>query len=240
MIPNLARRLAGGVLLTAIVSTAAACAGSTATTAPVASQAATAASSVAPTAAPTTGPTTAASPTAGASLATSGRIEFADKGFAVTLPDGWTRIDLQAQDLDALLKAAGESNPALAQAQSAQIKSMLAAGLVLFALGPTPMSGANVNILVVPSLGLSMDLLEQANLAQVKALANGTVTSDRVTLPAGEALHFKYAINVGNLPTAASIEQYMILTDQQQYIVSVTNGQAGDAEAIAKSIELLH
>jgi len=182
MIPNLARRLAGGVLLTAIVTTTAACGGSTATTALLASQAATAAPSVAPTAAPTT----AASPTAGASLATTGRIEFADKGFAVTLPDGWTRIDLKAQDLDALLKAAGESNPALAQAQSAQIKSLLASGLVLFALGPKVGSGTNLNILVVPSLGLSMDLLEQANVAQVKSLASGTVTSDRVTLPAGD------------------------------------------------------
>ena len=29
-------------------------------------------------------------------LATTGRIEVADKGFALTLPDGWTRVDVTA------------------------------------------------------------------------------------------------------------------------------------------------
>lgn len=240
MIPNLARRTAGGLVIAAITLSAAACSGSSATTAPLASADATSAPSVAPTAAPSVAPSTAASPTAGASVATTGRIEFPDKGFAVTLPDGWTRIDLKAQDLDALLKAAGESNPALAQAYSAQIKSMVAAGLVLFAFGPDPVAGTNVNILVVPSLGVSMDLLEQANVAQVKAIANSPVTSDRVTLPAGEALHLKYDLASANLPTAASIEQYVLLTDQQQYVVSITNAKAGEGEAIARSIELLN
>jgi len=227
MIPNLARRLAGGLLLTAFVTSAAGCGGSTATTAPVASAAPSVAS-------------TAPSATAAASIATTGRLEFADKGFAVTLPDGWTRIDLNSQDVDALLKAAGESNPALAQAYSAQIKTMLAAGLVLFAFGPDPAAGTNVNILVAPSFGVGMDLLEQATVAQVKAIASGSVASDRIGLPAGQALHLKYDLASADTPTAAAVEQYILLTDQQQYVVSVTNAKAGEAETIARSIELLH
>jgi hypothetical protein len=233
MIPNLARRLAGGLFMTAIVTSAAACSGSTATTAP-----ASAAPSVAPTAAPSVA-SSVPSATAAASIATTGRIEFADKGFAVTLPDGWTRLDLNSQDVDALLKAAGESNPAPAQAYSAQIKSMLAAGLVLFAFGPDPAAGTNVNILVAPSFGVSLDLLEQASVAQVKAIADGSVASDRVGLPAGQALHLKYELASANTPTSAAVEQYILLTDKQQYVVSVTNAKAGEAETIARSIELL-
>jgi hypothetical protein len=37
-----------------------------------------------------------------------------DHKFAVTLPDGWTRIPLEAQDIDALIEAAGAQNPQLA------------------------------------------------------------------------------------------------------------------------------
>ena len=229
------RRLRGGLAFLALAFSAAACGGTTATAAPAATSAT--APSTAPSAAPSVAATSEA--TAGASLATTGRIEFPDKGFAVTLPQGWTRIDLKAQDLDALMKAAGESNPALAQAYSAQIKAMVASGLVLFAFGPNPATGTNVNILVAPSMGVSMDLFEQANVAQIKSLTNSAVTTERVQLPAGQALHLKYDLAMASLSTSAPIEQYMILTDTQQYVVSVTNAQPGEAGAIASSIELL-
>src|SRR5690349_17600539 len=176
MTPTPSLRLRGGLAVLALASSAAACSGTTATAAPVTTPSP--AASVAATAAPSVAPSTAATATAGASLATTGRIEFADKRFAVTLPDGWNRIDLNSQDLDALMKAAGESNPALAQAYSAQIKAMVATGLVLFAFGPNPATGTNVNILVAPSMGLSMDLFEQSNLAQIKSMTSGTVTSE--------------------------------------------------------------
>jgi hypothetical protein len=100
-------------------------------------------------------------------------------------------------------------------------------------------AGTNVNILVAPSFGVSLDLLEQASVAQVKAIATSGVSSDRVTLPAGQALHLTYALASGNLPTAASVEQYVLVANQQQYVVSVTNAKAGEAAAIASSIELL-
>ena len=237
MISNLTRRLSSGLATGALALSVASCGGTTATTAPVSSPSV--APSTAPSTAPSVAPSTAASPTAAASVATTGRIAFQDKGFAVTLPDGWTRIDLNAQDLDALIAAAGESNPELAQAYSTQIKAMVASGLVLFAFGPDPSAGPNVNILVAPSFGVSMDLLEQASVAQVKGMASGEVASDRVALPAGEALHLKYALPSPGTSTNASVEQYVLVTDKSQFVVSVTNAGAGEAEAIAKSIELL-
>jgi hypothetical protein len=228
------RRLSAGLGATLLSIGLLACGGTTATTAP---ETPTPSPSVAATPAPSATPV--ASPTSGASLATTGRIAFPDKGFAITLPDGWTRIDLAAGDLESLIAAAGASNPALAEAYSGQIKAMLASGLVLFALGPDPMVGTNLNVLAVPNFGVSMDLLEQASLAQLKAVAQGDIDSERITLPAGEALHLRYAVAAQGVPTAPTVDQYIVVAGDSQLIVSVTNSASGEAEAIAQSIELL-
>jgi hypothetical protein len=229
------RRLAAGFGAALLSISLLACGGTTATTAP---ETPTPSPSVAATAEPSATPS--ASATSGASLATTGRIAFPDKGFALTLPDGWTRIDLASGDLEALIAAAGASNPALAEAYSGQIKSLLASGLVLFALGPDPMAGTNLNVLAVPSFGVSMDLLEQASLAQLKAVAQGDIASERVTLPAGEALHLKYAVAAAGVPTPPTVDQYIVVTGDTQLIISVTNSASGEAAAIAQSLELLN
>jgi hypothetical protein len=228
------RRLSAGLGATLLSIGLLACGGTTATTAPATP---TPSPSVAATSVPTPAPTT--SPTSGASQATTGRIAFPDKGFAITLPDGWTRIDLASGDLEALIAAAGASNPALAEAYSGQIKAMLASGLVLFALGPNPMTGSNVNILAVPNFGVSLDLLEQATKAQLKAVAQGAIDSERVTLPAGQALHLRYAVASAGVPTAPTVDQYIVVAGKNQLIISVTNSASGEAAAIAQSLELL-
>lgn len=243
MIRSLRPRTGATVALLATVL--AACGGGAGTAAPSATTstapsaaAVTAAPSVAPSAAsPAATNATAASPTAGASLATSGRIELPDKGFAVTLPDGWTRIDLSSGDLEAILETAGSLSPEMAALQSEQLRNLVKAGLVVFAFGPDASSG-NANIMSLPSGGLSLDLLEQVNKAQVGQLANGDVSVERVTLPAGEAIHFAYDLK-GSPGLTPSIEQYLLLVGDQQLVISVTSGTAEDARAIAESIETL-
>jgi hypothetical protein len=228
------RRLATGFGAALLSIGLLACGGTTATTAPETS-------SPSPTVAETPEPTATASAAAtpGASLATTGRIEIPDKGFAITLPEGWTRIDLASDDLEAIIAAAGASNPALAEAYSGQIKALLASGLVLFALGPDPMAGTNLNILAIPSFGVSMDLLEQATVAQLKAVAQGNISTERVTLPAGEAIHLSYAVAAQGAPTAPTVDQYIVVIGQNQVVVSVTNAEPGVAAAIAQSVEPL-
>ena len=181
----------------------------------------------------------AASPSAGASIATTGRIAIPDHKFAVTLPEGWTRIDLEAQDIDALIEAAGAQNPDLAKVYTQQIRAMAAQGLVLFAFGPDMTKGTNLNVLSTPNMGLSLDFLEQANLAQVKALANGAITSERVQLPAGEALHLRYALSTATGAPSPTIEQYLLINGDKQLVVSMTNASEAESSAIARSIELL-
>lgn len=225
--------LALGAALVAL--TIAACGGSTATTAPVTP----APSSAAPSTEPSASASASAATSPGASLATTGRIEVPEHGFAITLPAGWTRIDLQSGDLEAIMAAAGAENPELAQLYTTQIQTMLASGLVIFAFGPDISTGTNLNILSLPSMGMSLDLLEQANLAQLENLAEGQVSSERVTLPAGEALHLRYDIAAANQPTSPTIDQYLVLMGQRQLMVSVTNASAADATAIANSLEVL-
>ena len=231
-----------GVAAVALV--AAACGATPAASTPAApstSPAATASSapSVAPSASASASASAAASASAGASVATTGRIVIPDHDFAVTLPNGWTRIDLAAQDIDALIEAAGAQNPQLAQSYTQQIRAMAAQGLVLFAFGPDMTSGTNLNVLSTPNMGLSLDFLEQANVAQVKALANGAVTSERVQLPAGEALHLRYALSTATGAPSPTIEQYMLINGDKQLVVSLTNTSEAEASAIAQSIELL-
>jgi len=238
---NVRARLLG---VAAVALVAAACTATPAPSTPAASSTspattASSAPSVAPSASASASASAAATASAGASVATTGRIVIPDHDFAVTLPNGWTRIDLAAQDIDALIEAAGAQNPQLAQSYTQQIRAMAAQGLVLFAFGPDMTSGTNLNVLSTPNMGLSLDFLEQANVAQVKALANGAVTSERVQLPAGEALHMRYALSTATGAPSPTIEQYMLINGDKQLVVSLTNTSEAEASAIAQSIELL-
>ena len=226
-----ATAIAGFALLTFV---AAACGGAPAASTPASTSQPAATASTEPS------PSVAASPsaTAGGGVATTGRIAVPEHRFAVTLPDGWTRIDLQAQDIDAMLNAAGSMNPDLAELYSQQIRAMAAQGLVVFAFGPDAAVGSNLNILSTPSMGLSLDFLEQANLAQLKTLTNGEIASERVQLPAGEAIHLRYSMSAGTGMPSPSIEQYFLLNGDKQLVVSITNASEADADAIARSIEL--
>lgn len=237
------RRLGGALSISALAVALAACGGATASATPTADP--TPLSTPAPASvAPATSPPATSSPAAsaaapGASLATTGRIEVADKGFALTLPDGWTRINLAEGDLEAMLEAAGGMDNAFAQQYAAQIKAMAASGLSVFALGPNPMDGTTLNVLALPSMGMSLDLLEQINTAQIKALAGEGVTAERVTLPAGDALHYRYELTTAGAPAGTSVDQYLVLTGENQLVVSVSNATAAEAKAIADSIETL-
>lgn len=235
------RRLAGALCITLLSIGLAACGGSTpsvTTTAAPPVQAATPPASVAPS--EEASPSAAASAgVPGASLATTGRIEVVDKGFALTLPAGWTRVDLSGADLDQMMEAAGIVDPALAQQYSAQVKAMLAAGLSVFAVGPDPTSGTNVNVLTLPGAGMSLDLLEQVNQAQIEAIAGPGVKVERITLPAGEAIHYRYELSAQGAPAGTSIDQFLMLVGDNQLVVTATNATAAEATAIANSVEAL-
>jgi hypothetical protein len=230
------RRLGGAFSITLLAISLAACGGATPSvtvTADPATQVTPPPASVAPE--PSSPAASAGVP--GASMATTGRIEVADKGFALTLPDGWTRVDVGAGDLAAAM-AAASMDPALAQQYAAQISAMAASGIAVFALGPDPTAGTQLNVLAVPGAGLSLDLLEQINTAALQTLSEGDVQTERVTLAAGDAIHYRYAVAVEGV-TSPTVDQYFLLAGSNQLIVTVTNSSDADAQAIANSIEVL-
>jgi hypothetical protein len=233
------RRLGGALSIAVLSIGIAACGGSTpsvTTTAAPPVQVTAPPASVAPSESP---PAAASAGVPGASLATTGRIEVIDKGFALTLPAGWTRVDLSGADLDKMMEAAGIADPALAKQYSAQVKAMLAAGLSVFAVGPDPTSGTNLNVLTLPGAGLSLDLLEQVNQSQIEAIAGPDVKVERITLPAGDAIHYRYELTAQGAPAGTSIDQFLMLVGDNQLVVTATNATAAEATAIANSVEAL-
>jgi hypothetical protein len=236
--PSARRGAIRAPLLAILVGLLAACGGNAASTAPSASSAAVAPSATAtPAATPEPSPTETAEPTA--TLATTGRIAVPDHGFAITLPDGWTRVDLEGDMLEAILDAAGDMNPDLAEAYSNQMRALIEQGMVVFAFGPDLSAGQNINVLATKAGPVTLDLVDVLNETQLKQVAkDGSLKSDRVKLPAGEAIRYIYGIDMGTAGTA-NVHQYMTIVDDELVVVTVTASDLETATEIANSIESL-
>jgi hypothetical protein len=234
---NQTLRLRGALSITLLSMAIAACGGSTPSTPTVTVGPVTGATPVPTGAEPVASPTPAGAATPAGGLPTTGRIVVADKGFAITLPDGWTRVDVTPEALEAAMEAS-ELDPALAAQYEAQIKSLLGTGLSIFAFGPDPSKGTQVTVLALPGMGLSLDLLDQINTSQLENLAEGDIVSERITLPAGDAIHYRYALGVEGAG-GATLDQYFILAGSNQLVVTATNASEADATAIANSVEVV-
>lgn len=235
---NMTLRLRGALSITLLSIALAACASSTPSAPTVTVDPATGATPVPTAAQPDASPTAGGVATPAGNLATTGRIVVADKGFAVTLPDGWTRVDVTPEALEAAMEAS-DLDPALAAQYEAQIKSLLGTGLSIFAFGPDPSKGTQVTVLALPGMGMSLDLLDQINSSQLENLAQGDVVSERITLPAGDAIHYRYALGVEGAG-GATLDQYFILAGSNQLVVTATNASEADAKAIANSVEVVN
>jgi hypothetical protein len=230
-------RLRGALSITLLSIALAACGSSTPSAPTVSLGPVTVATPAPASVQPEASPPVGGAATPAASLATTGRIVVADKGFAVTLPDGWTRVDVTPEGLQAAMEAS-ELDPALAAQYEAQIKSLLGTGLSIFAFGPDPSKGTQVTVLALPAMGLSLDLLDQINTSQLENLAEGDIVSERITLPAGDAIHYRYTLGVEGAG-GATLDQYFILAGTNQLVVTATNASDTDAKAIANSVEVV-
>ncbi len=164
----------------------------------------------------------------------------------MTLPAGWRRIDLSAGDLETVLDTI--QDPQLRQLLRGPVGGMLAAGVKFIAFRTADLStsfATNVNIVSAPSGGLSLDVLEQLNVAQLEQLdvLEGEVGSERVQLAAGEALHLSYRLSEAAAGNPYVVEQYVIPAGRTYHVVTVSGltaeDIAADAEAMAESFEIL-
>jgi hypothetical protein len=207
-----------------------------------------------PSIAASTPPASAAAPsTAGASsgtgnLPTTGRIAVADKGYAITLPPAWTRIDLGADGMKDIMAAGASALPKDMQDMLAgQVGQMAASGVSLFAFRQPEGAvapGTTLNVLSLPSLGVPLDTFESLIVTQLKSVVgqDTEITTGRVTGPAGEFLRLTYDLKVGT--SSVGTVQYLFSSPSSQYVIScgtpgpVSSVQA-ECESIATSLELL-
>jgi hypothetical protein len=226
-----------------------ACGSSTATTAPTETSTPLSAPTEAP--APSEAPPSKAPPASvaaepGPSLATEGRIVDTANGYAVTLPDGWVRLDLSGEDVDQFLQSGVDAMaPEAAEAFKEQVRSAAASGIKLFAIdqnGITPEFVTNANVLVIPTGGVSLDLIESTVVSQLETTLpniNGEIETERVTLPSGEALHISYVLGLqpeGGSDVDVAIHQFLMVGDTSGVYLTVS-GLPGD-ETADKALEL--
>jgi hypothetical protein len=191
-------------------------------------------------------------PSASANLPRSGRIDVASAGYGLTLPDNWFRVDLTREDLEAFAKAGSSSlGPGMTDQLSDQLTSLVASGISLFAYRFADAKaglGTNINVIVLPSLGLDLDALERLNVTQLQGIVGKDVTIDHVreTLPAGDAVRLTYTVP-GSTKTggqSVALIQHLVLAGTQQLILTCTapgaiDKIADECDGIAKSVEFL-
>jgi hypothetical protein len=235
--------------LTLVACIAAACGNAPASASPTPVEI-TAAPTLAPTPVPSVEPSSAtASGTPDASAGavihgTTGEIVNETDGYAITLPDGWLRLDLSADDLSAVMESAAGMSDDLATMMQSQAATMAMAGVHFWAIKTGEMDdgfASNANIIRQPSIGVGLDMIEQLSVNQLESLdmlGGRKVAHDRVTLPAGEAIHLRYQVAAKDASAAditATIVQYLIVHDDGQFILTVTgpDGEQAAAEAAA-------
>lgn len=220
-----------------VALTLAACGGSAATEAPAATDGATTAPATEAPATEAPATEAAASDTAGRT----GRIEVADQGFALTLPDSWVEITLSGDDVDSILSAFPEGT--FSGDMESMMRTAIESGIKLWGFD-TNGDGSNVNVLVQPTPA-PLDQLEPllpAELETIPGSSNLQVT--RGTVNGQDAIIATYdlsnALADGSVSEMTGTQAYLS-TDTNLYIVTVSlaKGNPTDPMDILNSIELL-
>jgi hypothetical protein len=243
--------LLGSIALAACGSGTPAAAGTPAApTASIARPTAAASSVPAPSLAVSAAPSVHAS--AAADLPRNGRIEVGLAGYAVTLPKNWFRVDLTKEDLEAFAKAgSGSLGPGTTDQLASQLTALVSSGISLFAYrfaDADSRIGTNLNVIVLPSLGMDLATLENLNIGQLQGIVGKDVkiAHEREKLPAGDALRIAYTVPASTRTNGQVIAliQHLVLASDKQLILTCTapggiDKIADECDGIAKSVEFL-
>lgn len=244
---HLRRPLLAGLTILAVAVSA--CGGSAASIAPT--TAATTAPTAEATPAATAAPSTAeASPSAAAEGPQTGHIVLADKGFGVTLPDGWQSLPVDAAALQTIIDGLPEGSDLRGVLES-QVGSAALQQIAFWAFDMRPDSGSagvtrNMNVIVQPASTFDLSLVESSVKAQLGTIDGiGTIESQVVKLPAGDALRLDYGLDVpdaSGAKTSVRTTQYYVQLPDATLIISFTSepdaaDAATDFDAIIGSLE---
>ena len=236
-----------GLAILAIAVAACSGSGSAATTTPTTeATSAPTATPAAPAATAEATATGAATPATGAAGPQTGRIEVADKGFALTLPDGWQSLPLDPAALQSVVQSWPEGSD-MRTVMEGQMGSAALQAMALWAFDFSPEATAdgvadNLNIMAQPAIKMDLSLVDSMVKAQLGAIEGiGNIESKVVTLPAGDALRLDYTLDVpdatGATTTVAATQFYLPLASTT-LIITFTAG-SGDVDTIVESIEAI-
>lgn len=224
------RRVRLATVLTAAAIILAACGGNSAT----------------PTATATPTPTVTPEPTvaSGGSIGGErGRVELAADGFAITLADGWVSLP---SDEDELIEVLGNIPDDVLSAQlKAQVPSIIASGMKLWAIDEATSGGASVNVLVIDQpLDLGTGMLTSLAGQGLTMIGAETRSIEDVDVDGTDGVKALYALtsSSGGRTVSVSGTQIYVQNAGRLYIMSFSDsvGNAGDdIAAMIETIELL-
>ena len=157
-------------------------------------------------------------------------VDRSGDGFVIALPPGWQSFDLTATDVDAIIAAAAEANPALAGNIGDAVKQLVAEGGLLYASDISNPGNflTNVNLIRVQGVTSGLGLLQQQAQSQLTAAGATNVSSTQVQLPAGDAVRTTYTVPVtladGTTTEVAGLQVYF-LTQQNLYVLTFSTNQ---------------
>lgn len=100
-----------------------------------------------------------------------GPVVVPEAGFAITVPRDWTYVRPQLSDLDGIADALDEMEPEIASmVQSALASADISLSLMAFAPSRPVSFAENLNVISLPTSGMSLELISGANLAQLEGL----------------------------------------------------------------------
>jgi hypothetical protein len=146
-------------------------------------------------------------------------------GVSIAAPDDWQALDPEAFGMtpDELEAAFPDAPRELLE----QATGAFEEGAKLFAFDVDDDFSSNVNIASFPG-EVPLSLLEDQAIAQLEALGGALVSSDSVTVPAGEALRIEYTLAVA-APDGSSIRasgvQFYVVADGRTHVITVTTAE---------------
>ena len=170
------------------------------------------------------------------------RFEVAERGFAISLPRAWEAVDLTSEDIDRIVEFLQE-DPRTAPIAD-QLPSLVESGVAFFAVSVDAASmeagfATNLNIIVQPDVGMSLDLYAAANISFIEEQFQVDVAREDVELPAGEAVRVEYETAMAGTSAVHQVQFYLVVNDQA-LIATFTRAVGDDfAELDAEFTEII-
>ncbi len=172
-----------------------------------------------------------------------GRVEVAEAGYALTVPDEWVTVLPSAEDAGAITDALSDIDPDLAATAEAALASGVGFSLLLFgALDAESEFRENCNVIDSASDGMSLELGVAAAEDALSEMGDQLASGPDITmleLPAGEVARIDYGLQYPGLETAHAA--YYFIDGSTFHLLTCTSVERAEDDwlSIAETFEFL-